>query len=145
MSKLPLDIYELDIMPRAQKVYLMRYGWHFNKSAYKYAASMMKRLNKQTGKKEKVAVYTKEEVDALLQKYNITLEDKGGYDYVFAAQMCRADYLGSSVPDESHLALYVKDVLDDVDAGDGVTMRRWYATMIANGVPVEWEDLIEEE
>lgn len=145
MSKLPLDIYELDIMPRAQKVYLMRYGWHFNKSAYKYAAGMMRKLNKQTGKKEKVAVYTKEEVDALLQKYSITLEDKGGYDYVFAAQMCRADYLGSSVPDEAHLALYVKDVLDDVDAGDGVTMRRWYATMVANGEPVEWEDLLEEE
>ena len=105
----------------------------------------MKKLNKQTGKKEKVPMYTREEVDEVLKKHNVSVENKGGYDYVFAAQMCRADYLGSSVPDEQHLALYVKDVCDDVDAGDGVTMRRWYATMVANGEPIEWEDLLEEE
>lgn len=40
--------------------------------------------------------------------------------------------------------MYVRDVCDDADAGDGVTMRRWYATMVANGEPVEWEDLLEE-
>lgn len=145
MSKLPLDIYELGIMPRAQKVYLMRYGWHFNKSAYKYAASMMRKLNKQTGGPEKLPAYAKSEVDELLKKYNVTIDNKGGYDYVFAAQMCRADYLGSSVPDEQHLALYVKDTCDDVDASDGVIMRKWYAVMVANGEPVEWEDLLEEE
>ena len=143
--KLPLDIYELDTMPKSQKIYLMHNGWHFNKTAYKYASSTMKKLNKQTGKKEKVPMYTREEVDEVLKKHNVSVENKGGYDYVFAAQMCRADYLGSSVPDEQHLALYVKDVCDDVDAGDGVTMRRWYATMVANGEPIEWEDLLEEE
>lgn len=28
------------------------------------------------------------------------------------------------------------------DAGDGTTMRRWYATMVANGTMVDWEDVI---
>lgn len=142
---MPLDIYEVDMMPRAQKVYLMRYGWHFNKQAYLYASDLMRKRNKQTEKLEKVPRYTKDEVDALLQRNNVQVEHKGGYDYVYAAQMCRANLLGSSVPDEQHLALYVKDTCDDVGAGDGVVMRKWYASMVGSGEPVEWEDLLEDE
>lgn len=37
---------------------------------------------------------------------------------------------------------YIKDTIDDEDAGDGTTMRRWYATMVANGTMVDWEDVI---
>lgn len=44
--------------------------------------------------------------------------------------------------DERHFALYIKDTIDDEDAGDGTTMRRWYATMVANGTMVDWEDVI---
>jgi len=47
--------------------------------------------------------------------------------------MCKADYYGSSITDEKHFVLYIKDTIDDEDAGDGTTMRRWYATMVANG------------
>lgn len=43
---------------------------------------------------------------------------------------------------ERHFALYIKDTIDDEDAGDGTTMRRWYATMVANGTMVDWEDVI---
>ena len=39
-----------------------------------------------------------------------------------------------------HVALYIKDTIDDEDAADGTTMRRWYATMVANGVMVDWDD-----
>lgn len=145
MNRMPLDIYEVDMMPRAQKVYLMRYGWHFNKQAYLYASDLMRKRNKQTEKLEKVPRYTKDEVDALLQRNNVQVEHKGGYDYVYAAQMCRAVLLGSSVPDEQHLALYVKDTCDDVGGGDGVVMRKWYASMVGSGEPVEWEDLLEDE
>lgn len=143
--KIPLDMYEYDLMPAAQKVYLARYGWHFSKHAYMIAAKQMRKLNKSTGKEEKVPIYTKEEVDALLQKHNITVENKGGYDYVYAAQMCRADNLGGSVPDEAHLAQNVRETCDDIDAGDGTVMRQWLVKMVANGEPVDWEELLEEE
>lgn len=63
-------------------------------------------------------------------------------DYVFVGNMCKADYYGSSITDERHFALYIKDTIDDEDAGDGTTMRRWYATMVANGTMVDWEDVI---
>lgn len=38
--------------------------------------------------------------------------------------------------------LSIKDTIDDEDAGDGTTMRRWYATMVANGMMVDWEDVL---
>ena len=50
MNRIPLDIYEDDLMSREQKIYLMRNGWHFSKQAYEYAASYMRKINKATGK-----------------------------------------------------------------------------------------------
>ncbi len=85
---------------------------------------------------------SKEYVDKVLTQNNIKLENNVGYDYVFVGNMCKADYYGSSITDERHFALYIKDTIDDEDAGDGTTMRRWYATMVANGTMVDWEDVI---
>lgn len=112
------------------------YGCHFNKAACEFAVSLMKKKDASTGKLKAITPYSKEQVDELLKIHGIELEDKNGYDYVYAANMCKADYLQSSVPDESHLALFVKDSIDDADAADGATMRRWYATMVANGVSI---------
>lgn len=63
------------------------------------------------------------------------------YDYVFAATMCKADYLGSSIPNEEYLAKYIKDAIDDADASDETTFRRWAATMIGNGEPIDWSEI----
>lgn len=138
--KQPLDIY--DEMPEGMRAYLQHYGWHFNRKACEYAVSLMRKKNPATGKMERIEPYTKEQVDDILRKSNVSIEDTRNYDYVFAANMCKADYLKSSVPDEPHLALYVKDVIDDPDAEDGVTMRRWYATMVANGEMVDWSEIL---
>ena len=56
--------------------------------------------------------------------------------------MCKADLLGSSVPDEHHLAKYVKDVVDDVDGYDGIVFNRWFADMSKKGVIIDWSDLV---
>lgn len=138
--KQPLDVY--DELPEGMRAYLQHYGWHFNRKACDYAVSLMRKKNPSTGKMERIEPYTKEQVDELLRKTNVTVEDTRNYDYVFAANMCKADYLKSSVPDEPHLALYIKDVIDDPDAEDGVTMRRWYATMVANGEMVDWSEIL---
>lgn len=71
----------------------------------------------------------------------VKLKNKVMYDYVFAATMCKADYLGNSITDEEHLAKYVKDTVDDVDASDETTFRRWVATMIGNGSPIDWYEI----
>lgn len=129
-----LDIY--DDMPKYMKIYLQNYGWHFNKALLGYAVSLMRKKNKP------IEPLSKEYVDKVLTQNNIQLDKNVGCDYLFVANMCKADFYGSSVPDERHFALYIKDTIDDEDAADGTTMRRWYATMVGNGIMIDWEDFI---
>lgn len=140
MKRQALDIY--DDFPKEMLAYLRNNGWHFNRKACELACKRMKKLNTSTQKPEEVETWNKDDVDALLQKHGVTIDENTGYDYVYVANMCKADYLGSSVPDEQHLALFVKDTIDDIDAGDGTTMRKWYASMIAAGLPVDWEEIL---
>lgn len=79
-----------------------------------------------------------------LCSYAVSLMRKGGkaLEPVSKEYIDKADYYGSSISDEKHFALYIKDTIDDEDAGDGTTMRRWYATMVANGMMVDWEDVL---
>lgn len=134
MRRIALDIY--DDMPKAMKRYISNYGWHFNKEALEYAVSLMR---KKDG--SKVTAKTKQEVKDILGKHNISLENDTLYDGVFVYHMGLADYFGSSIVDEQHLAKYVKDTIDDVDASPETTFRRWGATMVGNGMPIPWEDL----
>ena len=129
-----LDIY--DNLPKHMRKYLQHYGWHFNKALYQYAVSLMKKNDKT------LEPVSKEFVDKILQQHNVSLNHNIGYDYMFVANMCKADYYGSSIADEKHFALYIKDTIDDEDAADGTTMRRWYATMIGNGQMIDWEEFV---
>ena len=140
MRREPLDI--RDRRPEEMEAYLSNFGWHFNKKMCEFAVSLMKKLNPSTGKKERIEPISKEKVDELLTRYGIKLENNALYDYVYVANMGKADYLKSSIPDEAHLALYIKDTIEDPDAPDGATMRRWYATMIAAGEPIEWDEML---
>lgn len=129
-----LDLY--DDMPKYMRKYLQNYGWHFNKTLCHYAISLMMK------NKKKLEPLTKEYIDTILQQHNIKLTKNVGYDYVFVANMCKADYYGSSISDEYHFALYIKDTIEDEDAADGTTMRRWYATIVANGTMIDWEEFV---
>lgn len=116
--------------------YINNYGWHFNKSLCDYAVSLMTRTHKA------IEPLTKEYVDSILDKYEITLVNNMGWDYIFVANMCKADYYGSSIIDEKHFALYIKDTIDDEDASNETTMRRWYATMQANNIDIDFNQYI---
>ena len=140
MCRPALDVY--DDMPREMRSYLRNNGWHFNKKAVEYAVSMMKKKNPATGKLEKIEPFTKDQVDDLLSRNGVQLDNATGLDYVYVANMVKADFMGSSIKDEQHLALHVKDVIVDPDAADGTTMRRWYDTMVAAGEPVEWDEIL---
>lgn len=140
MKGTPLDIY--DDMPRDMKRYIREYGWNFTKRAYEYAAKQMRKLNSATGKLEKIEPYTKDQVDEMLTKHGIKIENNVMYNYVFVATMAKADYYKSSLPDEKSLCLFVKDYIDDVDASPETAFRRWIATCIGNGEPVDWSDLV---
>ena len=56
--------------------------------------------------------------------------------------MAKADYLGSSIADSAHLALFIKDYIDDTDGYEGLPFNRWYADMCRNGVAIDWEEVV---
>ena len=129
-----------DEIPEGMKRYINNYGCHFNKKLCDEAVSRMKHL---VGTKEKpIEPYTKEEVDNMLNAYGIIIKRNKLYDAVYVANMCKADFLGKSVPTEEHLAKYVKDVIDDVDADEGYVFNRFYADTIFMNNPIEWDDVL---
>lgn len=140
MKRDSLDLY--DTLPVAMVSYLKHYGRHFNSALLNFALSKMTMRIPSTGRVEQISPYNKEQVDNILKAYNVKLENNELYDYVYVANMCKADFLGSSIKDEKSLALYVKDVIDDVDGYDGIVFNRWYADMCRKGIPIEWNDFI---
>lgn len=139
MCRQPLDAY--DDYPKSMKKYLRYNGWHFDRSLCEWAVSLMKRKNEK-GDLEPIKSLGKDEVTELLKKHNVKLDNNVGYDFVYVANKCKADYLGSSVPDEKHMALHIKDTIDDVDVGDGSIMREWFAKITSNGESVDWEEYV---
>ena len=129
-----------DEIPEGMDRYLNMYGCHFNKKLCQEAVSRM--YKNTNGKKEYIRPYSKEQVDAMIQNYNVKIERNKMYDAVYVANMCMADYLGSSIPDERHLVMFVKDMLDDPDATDGFVFNRFYADCMFMGNPIEWEDML---
>ena len=85
---------------------------------------------------------SKDGVDEILKRYSLKVDNKIGYDYVFAANMCMADYMGSSIEDERHMALFVKDYVDDQDGYSELPFTRFYADCIGSGTPIVWEDMM---
>lgn len=128
--------------PSGMKEYLDTYGWHFSKKMCEWAVSKMRRKNPQTQKEEPLDYMDKEKTEEFLKKYNVTIQNDKGYDKIYVLNMKRADEFKSSIPDEAHLALSVKDYLDDVDGYSSVAFTRFYADCIAKGEPIMWEDTI---
>ena len=129
-----------DSIPKGMEIYINNYGPHFNKKLCRYAVDNMYKIV--NNKKEYIKPYTKEEVDELLDNYNIILKHNKLYDACYVANMCKADFLGKSIKDEEHLILYVKDVIDDADADEGYVFNRYYADCMFMNNPIEWEDMI---
>ena len=131
MIRTSLNLY--DDRPISMKRYLKYYGQHFNKKLCQFAVSKMDH-----GK----TPVSKEQVDNILNKYNIELENNELYDYVYVYNMGNNDFMGSSIIDTKHLCMYVKDVIDDKDGYDGIVFNRWYADTVILGIPIEWDEML---
>lgn len=125
--------------PSGMEEYLEMYGWHFSKKMCKWASSRMYKKSN-SGEKEYIKPYSKETFVELLTRYDVKMEFS--YDALYIANMCKADFFNSSIIDEHHLVLYVKDVIQDPDAYDGMPFTRFYADCIGSGTPIDWEDMI---
>lgn len=131
----PLDNY--DIVPEAQRAYLMNYGKHFNEKMYRYAISLMR-----DGKGNRIKPLGKEEFESKMKEQGIELENNVMYDGAFVYCMAMSDFMGSSIEDEKHLCQYVKDLIDDPDQADGFIFARFYADCITKGEPIDWADML---
>lgn len=129
-----------DEYPKAMLVYLRNYGPHFNRKLYEFATSKMTKMSE--GKEVKITPYEKEDIEIIMENNNVEVKNAQLYDCAYVASMCKADFLGSSITDERHLALYIKDVIDDVDAPDGLVFNRWYADMCYMGIAIDWEEML---
>ena len=132
---------QYDEYPEGMIMYLRNYGPHFNKKLCKFAASMMEKRGPD-GIERPITPFTKEEVDNILARQNVTITRGQLHDATYVANMCRADFFGSSIPTEQHLALYIKDVIEDVDAPDGLIFNRFYADCCYKGIAIEWDEMI---
>lgn len=129
-----------DEYPQAMLIYMRNYGPHFNRKLFEFAVSKMtKRVD---GVEKKITPLKKEDVDNIMRMNNVEVRRGQLYDCAYVANMCKADFLGSSIIDERHLAMYVRDVIDDVDAPDGLVFNRFYADCCYSGVAIDWEEML---
>jgi hypothetical protein len=124
--------------PEDMENYLEFNGWHFNKKMCQWAVSKMYKKNGEN--KEFIEPYTLESLKALSDRTNVKFELD--YDAVYIANMCKADFLGSSIQNETQLVRYVKDVIEDPDGYEGLPFTRFYADCIGSGTSIPWGDLL---
>lgn len=122
------DFTEYDIRPAEFENYLRYYGQHFNKKLCEFACKQLDRSE-----------FNKEKLDILLQAHRIELPKAKLHDAVYIANWCRSTFYGSSIADEKHFVLFLKDVFEK--EGE-LIFNRWYADMAKLGIPIEWEEMI---
>lgn len=142
MQRTNLDLYDMDEFPREMRTYLKNFGLHFNKKACEEAVKGLKRKNPATGKEEPIEAKSKDEVEQVLTKYGIKLDNNVLYDFVFVYNMALSDFYKSSLADEKALATFTKDYVDDGDQADGFIFNRWFGDRMLAGKPIEWGDLL---
>jgi hypothetical protein len=131
------DIEMAQLQPSGFAEYMATYGGHFSKKMCEWAVGMMKvKGNK------KLSPWTREQVESILTKNGVVLDNDMGYDKVYVANMCKADFLGSSVVDENRAAFYVKDLLDDPDGYDELVFNRFMMDCMGRNIPIMWEDML---
>lgn len=127
-----------DILPKGMDAYLASHGHHFSRPMLEWAVGMMRDRDG-----NKLVVVERKTLDGILAKYDVELKrNEGYYDPIYVWNMGLADYYGSSVPDEQHLALFVKNYIDDKDGNPTRAFDEFYINTAAKGIDFPWEDLI---
>ena len=117
--------------------YLRLYGPHFTKDLCDFAVSMME------DEQGSITPITKQELENKLKAQNVKLEYDQMYDAVYVANMCKADYLGTAVPNTDYsLCMYVKKTIDDPDGYDGQPFNRWMSDIRGMHIKVDWSRFV---
>ena len=136
MRKQRQSLNAYDYQPEEMVAYLRHNGWHFNKKMCEWAVKQMRKNGKP------IKMVGEEEVEEMLKKHDIELENNVGWDACYVCNMARADFYASSITDEKALAQFVKDYVDDEDQQDGFIFNRFYADTCFNGVGIPWDEIL---
>lgn len=121
----------------ALEEYIGTYGYHFSKKLYEWAVSMMKGRDG-----ARIKAKTKDEVDAFLKTNGVTLKNNQGHDAPYVLAMATADYMGSSIADDAHLAKFVVDFLDDPDGNESKALDHFVADCKAKDKRIYWDEML---
>jgi hypothetical protein len=128
-------------IPEDMRTYLSYYGMNFSKKLYEFAVDNMRRESAD-GKLERVKPMMVDELKSLLSKYKVDIENNDLYNAMYLAAMVKADYWGSSIEDDEHLAKYIEDTLCDVDAAEGQVFARYLADCSVKGCIIHWNEML---
>lgn len=117
--------------------YTDQYGCHFNKKLYEWAVSMMRDRNGSS-----IQPMQKEQVTEFLRANGITLKNDRGYDAAYVHAMAKADYWGSSISDDAHLALFVRDFIDDADGTKTKAFDHFVVDCRAKEEPIFFDEMM---
>ena len=117
--------------------YIDQFGHHVNRKLYEWAVSMMRDRNR-NGMKP----LTKEQVTEWLKTQGVTLNNDKGYDAAYVHAMAKMDYFGSSIKDNVHLALFVKDYIDDIDGYGTKAFDHFVMDCRAKDEPIFWDEML---
>ena len=123
--------------PSKMEEYLAEYGYHFNKKLFEFAVGMMEDRDGNP-----VEPWDKERTKTFLSSHGISLENDMGHDAAYVVNMARSDFWGGSITDEPHLAMYVRDYLDDVDGAESRAFDEFFIKTVALGIPIFWDEML---
>lgn len=137
-----MDMTMWDKIPEEMQLYLSRNGKHFNKRLCEFAVGLMKGKGPD-GSPNGFEPVTRDKTEAMLTEAGLDIGNyKAPYDAVYLANMAMSDFIGSSIPDKMHVAMYIDDVLTDPDGYDGMVFNRWLADVAGAGIWVDWEKMV---
>lgn len=131
------NLFAYDVMPENLLVYLSHNGPHFNKKCCEFAVSQM-----YTDDDKNFKPIEKGEIEEYLRAYGLKVKYAQLEDITYVANMCKADYFKGSVPTEQHLAIYVRETIDDPDGCEGLIFNRWIADMRYLGIAIPWDEFL---
>lgn len=118
-KRTPMEEYVHDMHESSLRVYLNKYGPHFNNELAEAASKEMVNAN------GKVHTWTAEEVKRAMLEHGIeTPEGATLGDIVYAANMLYADFSHSNTPDINYIKGAVM-LAEDPDGYEGMIFLRW--------------------
>lgn len=117
--------------------YTEQFGCHFNKKLYEWALSQLKDRNGND-----IVRMTKDQAIDFLRTNGIEIINGHGHDIPYVLALCRAKCYGSSVEDDRHLALLVKDYLDDREGSPTKAFDHFVIDCHMMGRNIFWDEMI---